>query len=182
LRKGERDLDETTTAKLLRLLDEYGVRLHSLLARIAVREDAADELLQDLFLKLSRADGFAQARRPEQYLFRSAINLAFDWRSRNRRGVASLPLDGQETCSRPSPIEQAISREEMERVMSAVEKLPTADRELVVMRFLHGSSYEELADQRGSTPHSVRAACSKAVARLRQQLDSPQAKEVSDVE
>jgi DNA-directed RNA polymerase specialized sigma24 family protein len=66
--------------------------------------------------------------------------------------------------------------------MSAVEKLPPADRELVTMRFLHGSSYEELADQRGSTPHSLRAMCSKVVARLRQQLDFPQAREDSDVE
>jgi RNA polymerase sigma factor (sigma-70 family) len=63
-----------------------------------------------------------------------------------------------------------------------VEQLPPVDRELVVMRFLHGSSYEELADQLGSTPHRVRALCSKAVARLRKQLDPNQVTESSDVE
>jgi RNA polymerase sigma-70 factor (ECF subfamily) len=177
----ERDLDETTS-HLLRLLDEYGVRLYALLAKIAVREDVADDLLQELFLKLRMADGFMQAPRPDQYLFRSAINLAFDWRSRRRRSVTSVPLNGNEACSRPSPVEQAIRREELERVMLAVERLSPTDRELVVMRFLHGSSYEELADHLGSTPHRVRALCSKAVARLRRQLDSIQATESSDVE
>jgi RNA polymerase sigma-70 factor (ECF subfamily) len=164
------------------LLDEFGVRLHSLLARVAVRRDVADELLQELFLKLRRADGFAHAPRPEQYLFRAAINLAFDWRSRSRRSVVPVSLNGEVKCSRPSPVEEAIHREELERVMAAVERLAPGDRELVIMRFLHGSSYEELADHLGSTPHCVRALCSKAVARLRQQLGSSQAKEVFDVE
>jgi RNA polymerase sigma-70 factor (ECF subfamily) len=164
------------------LLDEYGVRLHSLLAKVAVRRDVADDLLQELFLKLHRADGFAQAPRPELYLFRAAINLAFDWRSRSRRSFAPVALNGDETRSGPSPLEQAIHHEELERVMSAVERLPPTDRELVVMRFLDGSSYEELADHLGSTPHCVRASCSKAVARLRRQLDSRHTPEVSDVE
>jgi RNA polymerase sigma factor (sigma-70 family) len=175
-------LDETTTSHLLRLLDEYGVRLHALLAKIALRTDVAEELLQDLFLRLSRADGFANSKQPEQYLFRSAINLAFDWRSRNLRSSAWVPLNGHETHSEPSPIDQAINREELDQVMSAVERLPQPDRELVVMRFLNGSSYEELAEQLSSTPHRVRARCFKAVARLRQQLDFTQAKEAFDVE
>ena len=173
-------MDEGTTSLLLKLLDEYGVRLHVLLAKIVVREDVPDELLQELFLKLRRADSFARSPRPEQYLFRSAINLAFDWRRRSRRRPA--PLIGDATCSQPSPDEQVIHREELQRVMSAVEGLPPADRELVVMRFLHGSSYEELAVHTGSTPHRMRALCSKAIGRLRKQLDSTQVTEVSDVE
>ena len=171
-----------TAPLLLRLLDEYGVRLHSLLAKITLRNDVAEELLQDLFLKLCEADGLAQAPRPEQYLFRSAINLAFDWRSRKGREIIAAPLNGVEACARPAPIEHAIRHEELERVMLAVEQLPPGDRELVVLRFLHGSSYEELADQLGSTPHRVRALCSKAVLRLRKQLDPNQEMENSDVQ
>jgi RNA polymerase sigma-70 factor (ECF subfamily) len=177
----ELDLDETT-ALLLRLLDEFGVRLHALLAKITLREDAADELLQELFLKLHLAGGFAKAPHPERYLFRSAINLAFDWRGRGRRAVRAGPLGGEEACPRPSPIEQAARREELDRVMLAVERLPPADRDLVVLRFLYGSPYEELAGHFGSTPHGVRARCSKAVARLRKQLGPARATEGSDAE
>jgi RNA polymerase sigma-70 factor (ECF subfamily) len=177
----EPELAETTFL-LLRLLEEYGVRLHALLAKITLREDVAEELLQDLFLRLCDADGFARAPHPDLYLFRSAINLAFDWRSRKGREINAAPLNGVETCSRPSPIEHAIRNEELERVIQAVEQLPPTDRELVVLRFLHGSSYEELADQLVSTPHRVRALCSKAVARLRKQLNPNQAMESSDVE
>ena len=177
----EPDLDETTSL-LLSLLDKYGVRLHALLAKITLREDDAEELLQDLFLRLRKAGGLGRAPNPEQYLFRSAINLAFDWRSRKGRDVKVTPLIGEEACSRPSPIEHAICREELERVMLAVEQLPPTDRELVVLRFLHGSSYEELAEKSGSTPHRVRALCSKAVTRLRKQLDPNPIVEKADVE
>jgi RNA polymerase sigma factor (sigma-70 family) len=177
----EPDLDETTSL-LLRLLNEHGVRLHALLAKITLRSDVAEELLQDLFLKLRKAGGLARAPRPEQYLFRSAINLAFDWRSRKGREVNAAPLNGKEECSRPSSIEHVIRREELDRVMRAVEQLPPTDRELVVLRFLHGSSSEELADQMGSTPHRVRALCSKAVLRLRKQLDPHHVMENSDAD
>ena len=172
---------EEKAALLLRLLDEYGVRLHALLAKITLRCDVAEELLQELFLKLHNAEGLAQSPRPEQYLFRSAIILALDWRNRERREVHGKPLNGREAGSYHSPIEQLVRREELGKVMLAVKHLPPADRELVVLRFLHGNSYEELADQLGSTPHRVRALCSKAVGRLRKELDSNQVTENSDV-
>lgn len=169
------------TALLLRLLDEYGVRLHALLAKISVRPDVAEELLQELFLKLHVAEGFARAPRPEQYLFRAAINLAFDWRRKHRRELHTV-LEGDETSSRPSPLDEAIREEELQRVMMAVARLSPADRELVVLRFLDGSSYEELSVLMNSTPHRIRALCSKAVARLRKELDPQEVTEPSDVE
>ncbi len=174
----EATLDETTS-RLLALLDEHGVRLHALLTRITLREEAADDLLQELFLKLRQAEGFAAADRPEQYLFRAAIHLAFDWRRRRRQ---ASPLREDVACGRGTPVEQAIRREELARVMAAVEQLPPADRELLVLRFLHGSSYEELAAHVGSTAHRVRALCCKAVARLRRRLDEARTTEMTDVE
>ncbi len=173
------NLDETTS-RLLALLEEHGVRLHALLTRITLREEAADDLLQDLFLKLRQAAGFVAANRPEQYLFRAAIHLAFDWRRRRRQAPPPLPEDV--ACERGTPVEQAIQREELERVMAAVEQLPPADRELLVLRFLHRSSYEDLAAHLGSTPHRVRALCCKAVARLRRRLDRARTTEMTDVE
>lgn len=171
---------DATTALLLRLLDEHGVRLHGLLAKITLRAEVADELLQELFLRLYSAGGFAKAPHPDRYLIRAAINLAFDWRRRLRRDCSAGPLNGQEACTRPSPPDEAVRREELERVMEAVERLPAADRDLVVLRFLQGLSYEDLAHQLDSTPHRVRALCAKAVARLRRQLDPGPVRESDD--
>ena len=93
-----------------------------------------------------------------------------------------MPLTGEESSSQLSPVEQTIHNEDLERIMSAVERLSVTDRELVVMRFLHGSPYEELAVHFGSTPHRVRALCSKAIARLRHQLNAISTKEANDAD
>ena len=75
------------TDRLLKLLAEHGGRLHLLLVRLTLREDVAEDLLQDLFLRLCRSDGMLGATRPEKYLFRTAINLAFEWRRKNRKST-----------------------------------------------------------------------------------------------
>ena len=67
------------------LVDSHGHRLYSLLAKLTANRDAADELLQDLFVRILKTTGVADAPNAEAYLFRAAINLAFDWRKRARR-------------------------------------------------------------------------------------------------
>jgi len=64
---------------LLAMLDRSGPHLHVLLTRLTLREDVAEELMQELFLKLSRSDGFRRAHDPVAYACRAATHLAFDW-------------------------------------------------------------------------------------------------------
>jgi RNA polymerase sigma-70 factor (ECF subfamily) len=166
----ESDLDEKTSL-LLRLLAEYGVELHQLLTKITLREDVAEDLLQELFLKLWRTGRITEATKPKAYLYQSAMNLAFDWRIRRRHEINGVNLNGKAAPMSRSPEEDIIHREDLNRVLSAMEELPARDQELVAMRYLGGSSYEELAGQLFSTPHCLRALCSKAVVRLRKLLD-----------
>jgi RNA polymerase sigma-70 factor (ECF subfamily) len=166
----ESDLDEKTSL-LLRLLAEYGVELHQLFTKITLRDDVAADLLQDLFLRLWKAGNIMEANNPRAYLFQSAMNLAFDWRRRQRHECKGAALNREVVPMSLSPIDDVIRREDLNLVLSAMEELSPSDRELVVLRFLHGSSYEELAGQLCRTPHCVRALCSKAVARLRKLLD-----------
>lgn len=170
--------------RLLKLLDEYGTRLHTLLTRLTLRADSAEELLQDVFLRLMRSEGFADSPSPERYLFRSAINLAFDWRKRRQLRGISGRLSGREVSPHPSPEQQAIQHEQVERVLAAMEQLSESDRELLTLRFIDGASNEWLAERFDTTPHRVRALCAKAVSRLRQlvhETSTPQSKENSHV-
>jgi len=159
-------LDEET-GKLVRLLDEHGPRLHALLVKLTLRKDAAEDLLQDLFLRLSKSKGFHRAPSPERYLFRAAMNLAFDWRKQQQRSSAASELIDEDIAKWDCPVEKAIRREELERVLAAMDRLSRTHRELITLRYIHGWSYNELAKNLNSTPHRVRALCSKAVARLR---------------
>lgn len=172
---------DKNTRQLLSLLDEYGRRLHSLLTKMTLCEDAAADCLQELFLRLRDADGFRKSKQPERYMFRAAINLAFDWRRQQRRiHTSDEHLDDTASCCL-TPDDQIAEREEAERILQAMERLSEDDRELLTMKFIHGESHAEIADRFESTPHRVRALCSKAVARLRRLVGEQAASEPMEV-
>lgn len=50
------------TAALLGLLEREGYSLHAMLFRLTLRQDVAEDLMQELFLKLRLAPGFAAAQ------------------------------------------------------------------------------------------------------------------------
>lgn len=71
--------------KLFELLEKSGWRVHRLLYKLTSKADVAEELMQELFVRLLRSQAFDSAPNQEAYLIRSAIHLAFDWRKSNQR-------------------------------------------------------------------------------------------------
>ena len=154
--------------KLLELLETSGRRLHALLYRLTLRADAAEELLQELMLRLLQSSGFARAESAEGYAVRAAVNLAFDWR-RIRRGkvkcndVAGAEL-GDSSVDALSRIEQS---EQSERLLASLDTLSAAQRDVVVLHFLEEETFEQIGRRLHRTPHQVRALCHKGLQRLR---------------
>ena len=157
--------------QLLDLLDRSGGRLLALLTRLTLREDIAEELMQELFIKLSTAPNRDRVDCWEAYARRTAIHLAFDWRRRRRIRRAKALEDVCEPVSpMRGPLADAIQTEAFEQVLAAVERLKGTSREAVVMRYIQQDSYEAIAEQLGKTPHQVRALCFRAMNRLRDTL------------
>ena len=161
-----------TEDKVLTLLSDHGGRLHALLARLTLREDIAEDLMQELFLKLTQSNGFAGARDPLAYALRAATNLALDWRRAQKRTPPTEVSASQPLAQDRSPLSQLVRREEVHRVLDAVAGLPGLSREVMVLRYLEQQEYEAIARQLGKTAHQVRALCHKAVDRLRNLLEA----------
>ncbi len=169
-------MDHPTEA-VLKLLEDNGEQLHALLVRLTLREDVAEDLMQELFLKLARGDRLLHARDALAYAIRAAANLAFDWRRAQKRRPRTESTEKGENVPARSPAGELIASEEIERVLSALDCLPRRDRDLIVMRYLQERNYGAMAHRLGRTPHQVRALCHKAVRRLRRIVEkspSPQ--------
>jgi RNA polymerase sigma factor (sigma-70 family) len=149
---------------LLSFLETYGGELHALFTRLVLRADVAEDLLQELFLKLQRADGFARAANRKAYAFRTAIHLAFDWR-RAQRPIQ--PLAREPAIAVASPLDRLVDAEELEQVLDAMTQLSELGRQVVVLHYLQQQEYAAIAAQLGKTDHQVRGLCSKALAQLR---------------
>jgi RNA polymerase sigma-70 factor (ECF subfamily) len=158
------------TDDALALLETHGKQLFALLFRLTLRNDVAEDLLQDLFCKLAASDSFRRAENRLAYAHRMATNLAFDWRRRRKFTGHS----NEECADKASPLEPPLAglvrREELEQTLNAISELPHAASEIIVLRYLEDCSYDEIARQFGKTTHQVRALASKALRQLRATL------------
>ncbi|MHC4519009.1 MAG: RNA polymerase sigma factor [Planctomycetota bacterium] len=157
--------------ELLELLDQSGARLHALLTRLTLREDAAEELMQDLFIRLNGAKDQGGIDCWYAYARRTAINLAFDWRRRQaRRRSSSLTGLPERASDDRAPLGRLVQSEEIEQVLAGIDRLSGVSREAFVMRYIQQDSYDEIAEQLGKTVHQVRALCFRAMSNLRDRL------------
>jgi RNA polymerase sigma-70 factor (ECF subfamily) len=155
---------------LLDLLRRHGPRLLSLLTRLTLHSDVAEDLLQELFLKLRDSVAFATARDADAYVTQVAVHLAFDWRRREKRRSAINTVEAEPPMPEASPLVGLVQREELEQVLQALERLSPLIRTCIVLRHLQQESYDDVARQLGRTPHQARALCSKGLSQLRQLL------------
>lgn len=154
--------------ELLEFLDKSGAELYALLTRLTLREDVAEELMQELFIKLSRSSGLKKAANWDAYARRAAINLAFDWRrGRRRAALQQLEQVPEPASNDDSPLAKLIHSEQLAETLDAIARLKRASREALIRRYIQQESYEHIAEQMGRTSHQVRALCSRAVHHLR---------------
>ena len=167
---------DQSAIRLLEMLESVGPRVHALFTKLTSRVDAAEDLLQELFIKLLRSDGFAKAPNQEAYLIRSAIHLAFDWRKLNRKSISLKESVKDPVHSTISPIDDLIHAETVRAVLHALDSLSDHDRELICMRFLDDQPHEIIAKHYETSVHQIRSKCSKAIARLRRVMGVEQVK------
>jgi len=92
-----------------------------------------------------------------------------DFHGRDRRDAAlRSPID--EAATVPAPVRQALSlaiiSEEMARLEAALEELPDAQRDIIVLRKFEELSFPEIAARTGKTEDACRMAFSRAMAAL----------------
>jgi len=155
---------------LLDLLDRSGPVLYALLTKLTLRRDIAEELMQELFIRLNNTRHAETVQNWDAYARRAAINLAFDWRRKQKRPPLTLEQIREPVSDGVSPLSSLIQAEELEETLNAIARLNKQSRRVVVMRYIQQQSYGNIADRLHKTPQQVRALCSRALGRLRDSL------------
>lgn len=160
-------------AELTALYRENIARLRTYLARVLKSEADADDVAQEAFLRLCRAE-FSELRYPRAVLFKTGYRLALN-RMRHRRSNPldrSNPVEDEVICTSDCSAEAAIIAREQEAAYSqALETLSPRCRQVIELRTVQELSYREISDSLGvpvSTleKHLVRGkrACAEALA------------------
>ena len=116
--------------------------LIALAIRIVDSHAIAEEIVQESWLRWSKHNYAADEAAP---LFRSIVrNLAHDWRRVRHREIRSLPdleaLRGEVPCSERT----IIAKDELQRVVEALHKLPPRTLRAFRLRFVHGLTYAQV--------------------------------------
>ena len=151
---------------LLKLLKVEGRRLHTMLTRLTLREDAAEDLLQELFLKLQAAEGFFRATDPVAYAYRTAIRMAYNWRRKQKR-LREMEIFPEQLETELLPLDDLVRAEEIEQLLTAISRLSDLHRQAVVTRYIQQESYDVVGQRIGRNAHQARMICHRAVKRLR---------------
>jgi len=134
------------------------------LTRTGSRERAED-LYQELFLRIHRARGGYDAARPfTPWFFQIAHRLLVDDQRRAHRSH-EVPIEDREfRADRPGSEQQIADRERLGQVLDA---LSLEERHVLVAAKIEGVGYPELAARLGKSVDAIKKMISRALQRLR---------------
>jgi len=135
----------------------------------------AEEVVQDAFVKAWHAlDRFQPGMAFRPWILAIVANEARNRRRAvGRRAAVTLRARAIATPTGPTtPEDAAVTRADVEQVLTAVGRLPERERLVVAYRHLVGLSEHETATALGIRPGTVKSRLSRGLARLRDDLDA----------
>jgi RNA polymerase sigma-70 factor (ECF subfamily) len=184
------ELAESTVRSVPRfddLVAEYEKKIFNLVYRVIGDYDEAADLTQETFISAYRAwDRFRGEAKVYTWLYQIALNHCRNrLRQRGRARaiqVESLdqpfePDDSGSGAGKDIPDESQAphivleDKELNQKILAAVQSLPPAYREIVILRELKGLSYNEIVEVTGISLDNVKTRLSRARAMLRRKLE-----------
>jgi len=155
-------------ALIARLFEEEGRSLVRLVRLFVDDRNAAEDLVQEGFIRLARnAHKIKDETKVAAYLRSIVLNLA---RDHNRRGLVSLrhhlPLDDR----RASTEDEILLRDDQQAVIDALRALPHRQRDCVVLRYYEELGIDDIATSLGISRNSVKTHLRRGLAALESAL------------
>ncbi len=155
-----------------RLLDRYERRVYNLALRmLGGHSTDAEDATQDIFLEVHRSlPRFRGEARLDTWIHRIAVNVCLQRRRKKVLPTTELPeadlLDGTEG----DPFQAAVRGELREILTVALDHLPPAQRDVVLLHGMQGLSYSEVAEAMSCPVGTVKSRLSTGFRRLRELL------------
>ena len=165
------------------LVDAHQRMVYQLALSLMGDHDEALDLSQEVFLRVFRTIGaFRGQSALRTWIYRIVINQAWNrqrwWRRRHRGAQISLDEHTRNHGELParseasSPDQMLDQKEIAERLWLAVDQLPFEQKSAIVLREVHGLSYEEVAFSVGVAVGTVKSRLARAREALREELRS----------
>ena len=146
-------------------------RLLSLAERLLGRRGEAEEVVQEVFVRLWKQAPHWQPGRArfDTWLHRVALNLCYD-RLRGRQDEEPYGEEHEPTDPAPQPDESLDAAQRGQAVARALAALPARQREALVLQYYQGLSNIEAAQLMGVSVEALESLLARARRALRERL------------
>lgn len=119
-----------------------------------------DDIIQEAYLRVMRANETENLRSPKAFLFATARNLALDW-SRHDRIVQKFTVAENEFLdvldTEPDSFENFAQNQDLELLTKAIQNLPPRCRQIFTLRKLYGMPQKKIARMLNLSVNTVSA-------------------------
>jgi RNA polymerase sigma factor (sigma-70 family) len=143
------------------------------LPRYARSDADTEDVVQDVFLRTLRGIKRFQHRTVgglQAYLRQAVVNRIRDLIRGSKRRGSDAGLEPEPRDWKPTPLEAAIMRQQLDEFLVALRTLRPADRQVIVWRIELGYTVEEIAVKLGKSKPAAGMTVTRAMTRLARQL------------
>jgi RNA polymerase sigma-70 factor (ECF subfamily) len=161
------------------LVRKYMNAVYAMLLRMVHHEEEARDLAQECFIRAYRnLHRFDPARSFVTWLFQIARNACVDeWRQKKGNLVPFLETD---VAEKRTLEEIVVENEEREELAEWIRALPPHYQAVLLLRYRHDFSYQEIAEILEISPRDVANRLHRARKKLREMRDQNQRREIRD--
>lgn len=171
-------LQEGSLDALGELYDRYNRLVYRTALGVTGDPDSAADLLQEVFLRLYRFAKRIDPERPlEPWLYRMTANLSYTWVKRRKW---MQPIDDVSDWlagdRKSQPTYRAEQNEAWHRVETAIQRLPVAQRLVIVLYYINECSLQEVAEILEIPAGTVKSRLHYARQSLKEQMEGSENK------
>lgn len=155
-------------------MERYGPILRRYFLR-RVPEDDADDLVQDVFLRIQAAQSETPVENVESYLFTTACHVTASYHREQSARKTSQHVElteSAEIVDLHSPERIVIGFEEFERALTIISNLPPRARRAFELHRLDELTYRAIGERMGIKTSSVKELVHRAAVRIWKEMES----------
>lgn len=149
--------------------EAFHTPLHQFIRRRVADEDVAEDLLQEVFLKIHQhAETLKEVKRLESWMYQITRNAIIDY-YRSNRATTTLDAAGVVDLPEELPADDVVT-ELLPCVYAMVQNLPAQDRQALILTEYQGLTQKELGERLGLSFSGAKSRVQRAREKLKQQL------------
>lgn len=166
-----------TKALLVALFEKHQADLRrAIAARFGKVRHEAEDIVQDAFHNLLRAENLEQLENPRAYLYQTAANLALNRIRKHRHHNQYLEQQGaaleEDEMDEMGPERHVVARRDLASLEQALVKLPEKYTRTFLLSRVEDKSYKEISQLLGMPESTVEKHIIKVLKHLREHLAS----------